>query len=284
MELQNTKCTASSSSEIPSAISTRKDDCILQSQQHFTTYSSTEVCTRQRSGEICKMQRCCHLCTGHPFGPPHETKHQNLRNEGVSFPRISGMSHLLRPQQSDDDSDPESISVIQIDTPGPWHRIESSYHWAGLLPPDSPRVSKSTLTQNSKHLCLSNPEHPESDYGHFNLGSDQHHEEFWQPPQSEPCLWSIEETTKVQPEQQELIVNHGLKLQCTLQPSRKSLNEAWHVYQKPFVCNMPQLQATFVGEIGMEEFYPLGTSALFTSSSPTSSSTPPSLSIAPNYH
>ena len=250
MELWSTKHTNSSSSKKNSAISTREDDRLfLRSQQHFTTCSNAEVCTRQRSGEICKMQRCCHLCTGHPFSLPHETKHQNLRNEGVSFSGISGTSHLLRSQQSDDDSDPESASIVQMDTPGPWHRIESSYEWATLLPSAFSDVTESTLTQSSKHPRLSSPEHPESDYGHFPLSSDQHHEKFWQPSQSESYLWSIEETTKLRPEQQELIVNHRLKLQCTVQPSRNCFNGTWHVYQKPFVCNMPQLQPTFVGEI-----------------------------------
>lgn len=225
--------THSRTNEISSETPVRVTD-----DQRLASYSSLCLCHTHQSGEVWKKCRRSHLCTGHlrkavPPAPPPNAVQQTSDWTNHSPPPVQP-----GPGASDNDSDPDSNHAVTLDSP--WHpmdghsgsQLASFLHYSGVL--DFPSYSMGS-------------DQPEIDHGYSHTSPQPH-----DPLQEPAILWGVQESGTQRPEEQELVVAKPLKLMLTPNQIRESFHDERHVYARPFVCNMPELQPNFVGEMRSE--------------------------------
>ena len=205
--------------------------------QRITPYSGTHtsLCPKHLIGEACRKCRCSHLCTGQlgEIVPP--TPVQQTSGEANQSPHMTPPG----PGPSDNDSDPDSTYALHVDSP--WHQMDghSGSHLASLLN----SLEFPTYSMGDAQ--------PEVDHGYLHA-SVQPHETDLDLLQEPAAPWSVEESSTQRPGQQELVLAKPLKSVLTPNQSRESFHDERHVYARPFICNMPELQPNFVGEMRSE--------------------------------
>ena len=208
--------------------------------------SSKEVCRKQRSGEVCSgIVNCCHLCTGQLGRQSFPVSGQLQSNGSFSHPHppqsdSQRHSTAFGYRSSDTNSDSD---VIQL-SDGGWRDVDSEQllsHLPSLVHP---------------HSIHYDQDQPETDHGGRSAphGSDKCRKDDAQdtfPEEAFQC--SVEETAPRMSRLQELVVSTPLvfswpPVHRPKEQQLTALSTMQHVYTRPFVCNMPELQPFFVGE------------------------------------
>lgn len=199
--------------------------------------SSKEVCLRQRSGEVCTATQCCHMCTGQfdlrtsPNLLHKSSDSTACENATIYHPLRTYEQHQFVAFGSDTNSDPDDDDELLSG----WHSMDhSSGHLFALL---QHRYSQ---------------EQPEVDHAGSRQGAccDQRPEDQVQEEETFQC--SVQETNPHLPKhEEELVLSEPLVFSwfpVHREERHDMKHDIVHVYTRPFVCNMPALQPTFVGE------------------------------------
>lgn len=207
--------------------------------QRIPPYSCSQVYRKQQSGEVCRKCLCSHLCKvappAPPAAPPASPPDAVQQASGWTSPSVTPPG----PGPSDNDSDPDSVYSVPVDVR--WHSMDK--HSGNELAASLLQYSDSLYSYS---YPMDNGQ-AETDHGCSHAAAAESHD-------VEPFVipWSVQETPTQGPGQQELVITEPLQFTRIPNQRRDSLNEGRHVYTKPFVCNMPELQPSFVGEMRSE--------------------------------